>query len=97
MSSRYDTINAIHSDLLKSASPKAQRVITENPVWFDYLYYVAVEDGSEDNEEIINHFWSHQHPRDVMPDKPSWFVPHPVLLELVDIARKNQSLKHKKH
>jgi hypothetical protein len=92
----YDTINAIRSDLLKSASPKAQRVITENPIWFDYLYYVATEVPDETNEEVINRFWSHQHPVDVMPHKPSWFIPHEVLIELVDIARKNQKLKHKK-
>jgi hypothetical protein len=94
MSSSYDTINAIHSDLLKSASPQAQRVIRENPLWFSHFYLNAIEDDI-DADTTINAFWCRSLPLVVMRDKPSWFVPHPVLVELVELSRKNHSLQKK--
>ena len=84
-------IPIIEPKILKSVSEAAKKIIDENPLWFSQIYRVANEVDC-DAENTVNAFWRESHPLVVMKDKPSWFVPYPVLLELVDISRKNHSL-----
>ena len=93
MSEVFDFVT-IHRDILKSASPKAARIIRENPLWFSSLYFVAVNDRDSEDDEIINQFWRNT-PLFVMQERPNWFVPYEVLYELVTLSRRDYDLyKH---
>lgn len=82
----------VHDDILKSASPSAKRIITENQLWFSHFFYIVKNAATNDNREIINQFWRST-PLFVMKDRPNWFVPSEVLDELVDICRRNNELQ----
>lgn len=85
----------IKPTILKAASEAAKRIIDENSLWFSQFYHVANE-GKGDAENTVSTFWRSLKSKVIMEDRPNWFVPYKVLLELVDISRKNYSLQKKK-